>query len=200
MNSVVSTIFRVLSALVSIYTLLCFIRIILTWIPGLSYTKFGQFLAKVCDPYLNLFRKIRWLIIGSFDFSPAVGLCILGAVSTLFANFSHTGKFSLGSVLSMVLSLVWSIFSSLIVFFIILLLIRWIMILVSKKNYSGPIFDQIDRSISPFVYKIASTFNKSQNMSYKTALILSAVILVLILIASSLIINFLASLLASLPF
>ena len=47
-----------ISQIISIYSILCFARILLSWIPSLSYSKVTQFLAKICDPYLNLFRKL----------------------------------------------------------------------------------------------------------------------------------------------
>lgn len=200
MNGALSIIFRILAAVVSLYTLLCFIRIILTWIPSLSYSKFTRFLASICDPYLNLFHGIRWLVFGSFDFSPAVALCLLGAASTLLSNFSHQGYFSLGMILAMILSLIWSIISSLLVFFIILLIIRAIMLASNRNGYSGSLLDQVDRSITPIVYRIACTFSAKKNMSYKKALIISTVVLVIILAAGTVLINYLSTLIQGIPF
>ena len=198
-SSALSIIFRILSAVVSIYTLLCFIRIILTWIPNAAYSGFTRFLSKVCDPYLNLFHGIRWLVFGSFDFSPAVALCLLGAASTLLANFSHQGYFSLGMILAMIVSLVWSIASSLLVFFIILLIVRLIMLASNKNGYAGSLLDQVDRSISPIVYRIAGTFSANKNMPYKKALIVSAVVIGICLIIGSVLFSYLGSLLQNLP-
>ena len=52
-------ILRVASVLISFYTLILFVRVILSWIPSLEYSKFGKVLAEICDPYLNLYKKIR---------------------------------------------------------------------------------------------------------------------------------------------
>ena len=80
------TIFSIVSFVVSVYALMCFLRILLTWVPSLSYSRFSRFLGKICDPYLNIFRGIKWLRLGSFDFSAALGLCILGVLATMLSR------------------------------------------------------------------------------------------------------------------
>ena len=67
-------IFSLLAAAISLYTMLCFVRIILTWIPSLNYSKFGHFMATLCDPYMNYFRRFRFLRFGNLDFSPVLSL------------------------------------------------------------------------------------------------------------------------------
>ena len=54
-------IFSVLASVVSIYTLLCFVRVMLSWFPGAEYSKFGRVLCQMCDPYLDIFRRFRFL-------------------------------------------------------------------------------------------------------------------------------------------
>ena len=72
-----SRLFQLLASVISFYTMVCFVRILLTWIPSAQYSKFGRILASICDPYLNLFRGLRFLRVGMFDLSPAVALCLL---------------------------------------------------------------------------------------------------------------------------
>ena len=104
---VLSYIFTFLSTLVSIYTIMCFLRIIFTWIPSLSYSKAARFLAAVCDPYLNFFRRIRWLTIGNLDFSPALALCILGAGTSIFGSLARGHVFSFSRILIMIVEALW---------------------------------------------------------------------------------------------
>ena len=110
------TIFSIVSFVVSVYALLCFLRILLTWVPALSYSHFSRFLGKVCDPYLNVFRGIKWLRLGSFDFSAALGLCILGVLATMLSNFAGRSTITLGFVGQMILQLAWSVITSIITF------------------------------------------------------------------------------------
>lgn len=197
----ISLIIKLIAGVISAYTLLCFIRIILTWIPGAAYSGFGRFLSSVCDPYLNLFRRIRWLRFGNFDFTPAIAICILIALSTILGNFATTQTFSIGILLATLLSLAWSIFTSFIGFMIILLGIRLVVMLINKNsNSQGTIWEQIDRSLSPFIFKITNIFSGGRPVSYKSALIAGIVSLIVMQIGGKFIIAFLASMLTRLPF
>lgn len=68
-----------LSSLVDVYTMIIFVYVIMSWIP----TKRGiladidNVLAKICDPYLNLFRKFIPPLGGMVDVSPIVALLVL---------------------------------------------------------------------------------------------------------------------------
>lgn len=193
-------IFGIAATILTIYSFLCFFRIILTWIPGMSYSKAAQFLANICDPYMNIFRGIRWLRMGSFDFSPALGLCLLGAASSLCRMLSNGGTVSIGMILAMAVQVIFSIISSLIVFIIIVFAVRLIVILMNGNNYnsSGFMLNQLDSSISPLVYRIARTFTIGKTLTYKSALIIAIISLVVVNfvlnIASGLIIGVLANL------
>lgn len=172
-------ILRIISAFLSLYSLLCLLRIIITWIPNYSYSKPADILAQICDPYMNLFRGIKWLRFGSFDFSPALALCILGAGSQLFSSLANGGYINLQMILAMALGIFFSILSSLIFFLIILFAIRLILIMINRDSYntSGFMANQIDSSISPIVYRIARTFAMGRRITYKAALIISIIAL-----------------------
>lgn len=172
-------ILRIISAFLSLYSLLCLLRIIITWIPNYSYSKPADILAQICDPYMNLFRGIKWLRFGSFDFSPALALCILGAGSQLFSSLANGGYINLQVILAMILGIFFSILSSLIFFLIILFAIRLILIMINRDSYntSGFMANQIDSSISPIVYRIARTFAMGRRITYKAALIISIIAL-----------------------
>ena len=68
-----------LSSLVDVYTMIIFVYVLMSWIP----TKRGiladidNVLAKICDPYLNLFRKFIPPLGGMVDVSPLVALLVL---------------------------------------------------------------------------------------------------------------------------
>lgn len=175
-------IFKILSAFLSAYSLICFFRIILTWISGFSYGRFYSALARICDPYLNLFRGIRWLRLGSFDFSPALALCLLGAAASLFSMLGNGGAVSFPMLIAFAVEIAYTIISSLITFVIILFAIRLAILLFSRNSYSagGSMASQIDSSISPFVYRIARTFSLGRKTGYKAALIISIIALIFI--------------------
>jgi YggT family protein len=75
------------STLVLVYSILIFIRILLSWIPRMPYNRFLSaaigFVTDVVDPYLNLFRRFLPPVRigpGSLDLSPIVGLIVLQLV------------------------------------------------------------------------------------------------------------------------
>lgn len=185
-------ILRIISAFLSLYSLLCLLRIIITWIPNYSYSKPADILAQICDPYMNLFRGIKWLRFGSFDFSPALALCILGAGSQLFSSLANGGYINLQMILTIILEIFFSILSSLIFFLIILFAIRLILIMINRDSYntSGFMANQIDSSISSIVYRIARTFAMGRRITYKAALIISIIALLFLQFALRILLAF----------
>lgn len=170
----ISRLFQLLSSAISLYTMICFVRIILTWIPSLQYSSFGRILSAICDPYLNLFRRLRFLRIGMFDLSPALALCVLIAASSILGNIALTQSFTLGGLLAIVLYLLWSVVSSILGFLIILLAIRLIVLLMRKDGY-GSIWDSLDRTLNPIAFRMTSLFTRGRPTPYKNALILAIV-------------------------
>jgi YggT family protein len=81
------------STLLLVYTILIFIRILLTWIPRVPYNRFLAaaigFVTDVVDPYLNLFRRFLPPVRigpGALDLSPIVGLVVLQIVGGLLVQ------------------------------------------------------------------------------------------------------------------
>ena len=65
--------------LVNVYTFLIFIYVLMSWIPirnGILGDIYGV-LARICDPYLNLFRRFIPPIGGMIDVSPIVAFLVL---------------------------------------------------------------------------------------------------------------------------
>ena len=193
-------IMRVLSGLIGAYTFLCFLRIILTWIPSMNYSRFTQVIAKITDPYLNLFRGIRWLVIGSFDFSPAVALCVLSILSTITNRFANGGRITVALFLSMLVQMFWSIISSVLIFIIILFVIRLIVLLVKGNSYGDMLMEQLDRTLYKIVYNIVRPFVGKNRITYKTALIASSLILLAVNVAGTILFNYLSDLVSRIPF
>lgn len=192
-------IFSILATVISIYTFLCIIRIFLSWIPGAEYSGFGRFLSAVCDPYLNLFSKLRFLRFGMLDLSPMVAICILWGGSYIFSSLATGGKLTVGFISSLIVSMLWNVFSSILIFFAILLLIRLIVLMVSQTTY-GTIWDSLDRSISPIIFAMTSMFYKGRSISFKGALVISFIECVVLYVLGKLLIEgMLCPLLMNLP-
>jgi YggT family protein len=69
----------VLSALFllfDIYYYALIVYILLSWLPGARDSSFGHFLARICDPYLEPFRRFIPSL-GMIDISPIVAILVL---------------------------------------------------------------------------------------------------------------------------
>ncbi len=59
-----------------IYSFALIIYIFMSWFPGARESSFGIMLAKICEPYLEIFRKFIPPL-GMIDFSPIVAIIVL---------------------------------------------------------------------------------------------------------------------------
>ena len=76
---------RLIVELVYIYTLAIFVYVLLSWIPvkqGVIET-INDLLAKICDPYLDLFKRFIPPIGGMVDISPIIAIIVLQLVVRL---------------------------------------------------------------------------------------------------------------------
>ena len=138
---------------------------------------------------------------GSFDFSPALALCLLGAASSVFNMLSNGGTVSIAMLIAMALEVVFSILSSLITFVIILFAIRLVLLFIHRDRYNSSSFmmNQIDSSISPLVYRIARTFAMGRTLTYQSALIIAIISLIASQFILRILLNLLIRLLMMLP-
>jgi YggT family protein len=72
------------SALFLVYTILIFLRILMSWVPRMPYNRWLRagldFVSETTDPYLNFFRRFLPPLGGggfAIDLSPIVGLVVL---------------------------------------------------------------------------------------------------------------------------
>ena len=184
---VIATLIR----LINIYSFLCFIRIILTWIPGAQYSAPGRILSALCDPFLNIFRGARWMQIGNLDFSPAVSIGLLYALSYILQNI----------LIAIVIGMAWSIVNSLALFLLVLLVIRFIVLLSQKRsNYYGSLWSRLDYALEPFVHRISGIFTGNKFVGYKTSLAITIAALIGILAGGHYLFRWLIKIVQQLPF
>lgn len=80
--------FSILTQLISIYSWALIIYILLSWFPNARESAIGQFLARICEPYLDPFRKIIPPI-GMIDISPIVAILVLRFATSGLAQLYH---------------------------------------------------------------------------------------------------------------
>ena len=192
-------IFRTLTAAISIYSLLCIIRIFLTWIPGLSYSPLGRFLSGICDPFLNLFSGIRWLRFGAIDFSPIFALAVLSMASFIFERLSRGTQISFAMILALIIETAWSIAAAIILFLIIIVAIRLVVAWIGSDRNSS-LWYQLDSSLSPFVYSITKLFSGGRPVAYKNALVFALVMLIVLRFGGGIVVGIILNACIRIPF
>ena len=74
--------YRLVGLAFEVYTWLLIIRILLTWFPVDPHNPLVQFIARVTDPFLNLFRGLLPPL-GAVDISPILAFFALRLLRTL---------------------------------------------------------------------------------------------------------------------
>jgi YggT family protein len=67
---------ELIMSLVRFYMYALIIYIFMSWIPNARETKFGEILGKICEPYLEVFRRFIPPL-GMIDISPIVAIFAL---------------------------------------------------------------------------------------------------------------------------
>ena len=164
--------------LINAYLFLCFIKILLSWVPSAAYSSFGRVLSSICDPYLNWFRRFRFTRIGMVDFSPILSLGILSIAAQLITSVLATGTISLWVVFVSIIQLVWSFIGFMLNLLIIFLIIRLGYDLFGSSN-SSPFWYNLDRFLSPVIAKTTGFFQRKP-LQYRTRLVLTIILILLL--------------------
>lgn len=194
----IQTVAQFISAVLSVYMLIIFIRIILTWFSGVEYGRAYHILASLTDPYLNYFRRFSFLRIGTIDFSPIAGLIFLVIILNIFQSLARYGSISLGIILAIIVQAVWSAVSFLLTLFIILIIIRFVAWLIGA-NTVGPFIRTVDMLITPYLNWVHKTFFPKRFLTYQTGLAVGGAGLLVVNLVGGLLINGLTNIFLSLP-
>jgi len=198
MEGIIRSVMGLLTMLVSVYSLLIIIRIILTWFSNAPYGRPMQILAAITDPYLDWWRQRLNLRAGALDLSPIVAMAALSIVQTICSTMADQGRISLGIILAVCLSALWSAVSFILGFCVIVLVLRFIAYMCSSDMYS--VFWRIIDSISqPLQYRINRIIFGRRLVRFTTGLLVSIGALAAVWLGGGLIIGLLFKLLLRLP-
>jgi YggT family protein len=179
--------------------ILIFIRIMLTWFTGQNYRGAFHFLSDVTDPYLNWFRRFRFLQVGYLDLSPIAALGVLSVVNNIFLTLAHFGRITLGLILSMICSILWSVVSFILGFFIIILALRLIAYLTNRDVYHG-FWRIIDQVSQPIIFRLNRLLFGRRLVRYMTGILSSLAVLLILRVGLDLLMRQVQGLLTRLPF
>jgi len=191
-------IFGILASITGIYSLIIFIRIIFSWFGNMVSGKPVAIINKITDPYLDWWRQKLHLRIGNFDFSVIPAILFLSFIQNIFRILSKAERITIGFLLAQVLLLIWNIFSVIIGFFIIVIIIRLIGYLINSNIYS-PFWSVIDSITQPILYRTNRIFFGKKIGGYLKGIILSLLLLFLISTGGWFIVSFISNILYNLP-
>ena len=210
----------ILASLIGIYSLIIVVRIIFSWIDNIqranawrngynSYNGYNQqnstlssisnFLGKLVDPYLNLFKGITSLRRSHLDFTPLVAIIVLNLFQSIFNIVAISGRITIGVILALIVNLAWGSFFSYILFFLIVLLVIRYFIGRSNSYKAQSWLNAIDPIINSPVQKVYKIFfaKKGESDDQKVVLV-SLVFYIIIFVICKFAVSWLVSFLASL--
>jgi len=198
MEEIMRLIFGFLTAAAGIYSILIFIRIIISWFGGSLYGKPVDILCAITDPYLDWWKRKLNLRIGFLDFSVVAAIAFISVVQSVFFSLSRYERVSLGNILAVVLLSFWNVVSFILGFCFVVIVLRLIAYLTSRNIYS-PFWQAVDSVSQPVLYRLNRIIFGNKIAGYLKGILLSLLLLAVIIAGGKIVMPLLASLLARLP-
>ncbi len=189
----------IVNAVIIVYVLLLSVRIILGWFAPQAMGRAWELLCAVTDPYLNLFRRIRFLHAGMFDFSPVAAVLVLLLAARLVDRLMYWGRITVGFFLASVFAAAWSGVSFLLILFLIVGLVRTIPI-IFRGAASSPVWRVADLLIQPVLAWVMRVFRLGPRAGYTQHLLLTIGILLVAWLLGRFIVDQIVYGLSLLPF
>ena len=149
--------------------MIIFVRIILTWFSWERNSGLSGFLSGITDPYLNWFRRFKFLRAGFIDFSPIAALGILSLVNRVFSILASYGTITLGTILALLVQLIWGVVSFVLGFLFIIMMLCLVAHLTSQ-NKASSFWRIIDSIAQPVLYRVNRLLFKDRIVSFRTGL------------------------------
>jgi len=192
-----STVMTVVSAVLQVYMLLLVIRIVLTWVSMDHGHPVIRILHSITDPYLNWFRRFRFLVWGNIDFSPLAALLVVNFFASLARMIGMYGQITLGIVLSILLQLIWGAVSF---FFLLLGVLAVVRFLAIQFRWGGQaVWGYLDALLQPPAYGLGRIIRPKTFLAYTTTLLVLGIANLAAWAVGGLLVTVLTQLLLSLP-
>lgn len=160
------------SGIIFAYSLVLALRIILGWFAPHALGRAWEILRAVTDPYLDLFRRIRFLRGDLFDFSPIAAVLVLVLAADLIGQLVSWGRITVGFFLASAFAAAWSGVRFLLLLFLIVGLLRTVPLLFPRAAGSG-IWRVIDLLMQPVVAWVSRIFRLGPRAGYLQHLLLT---------------------------
>lgn len=193
-----SVVFSILATLSSLYMLLCFVRIALTWFDRPVEGRPYELLTSAVDPYLDWFRRFSFLRTARLDFSPVAAMAVLALLSNVLGTIARFGHITIGILLSLILSAVWAAASFILIFLAIAVGLRLVVHLAGRGT-SSPLWLALDSFVKPVLYRINRLIYRDRLVSYQQGMATTLAVLLVAWIGGGAIVGAVSGLLQKLP-
>jgi len=144
--------------LFSIYIILIFVRIIISWLRPNVFNPVIRFIYTLTDPYLKLFARIRFLRFGYLDLSPLLAFYVLYLLQELLYRTLLVGYVSLEDVAQLIIILIFRFVYFIIFIFIVVVGLRFIFEIAGLR---------MNNVFISFVYSLSETAVKPLRNFFK---------------------------------
>ncbi|MDR1095068.1 MAG: YggT family protein [Spirochaetaceae bacterium] len=168
---------RFVGTVLSLYSILIFVRIMLSWWSDANFGRAREFLCGITDPYLNWFRRFSILRLGNIDLSPIVALAVLSIANNITLVIGRFGHITLGFVLALVLQVIWSAFSFILGFFAVIIGLR-LLAYFMRVNIYHPFWRIVGSLSEPLLYQLNRLLFRGRLVSFARSMIISIAALI----------------------
>jgi YggT family protein len=188
----------IINVILIAYLFLLSMRIILGWFAPQALGKAWDLLTAATDPYLGLFRRVKFLRSTLFDFSPIAAILLLVIALDLVNQLLYYGRITLGFFLASVLSAAWSGARFLLLLFLIVGLLRTIPLLF-RAAVGSNLWKVVDMIMAPVVAWVTRLFRVGPRATATQHLLITLGVLFVAWVAGEVIVHQIVSLFQMLP-
>jgi len=202
-GNVLMSIASIVASLLSFYSLLIWLRIILTWIrvPGQTQENpLAYYIGKVVDPYLSWFRGISSLRRSHIDLTPLVALAVLSVVQSMLRFYGAYGTITIGMVVALIIQTLWSYLLSPVFWFLIILLGFRLFFCYKRSAKTISYITMLDSLIGGVLNWVQRLFYPKRTINDRQLVTTALVFFIVLNIAASFAIKFLVNFFGNLSF
>lgn len=197
-NDILMRISLYLARILNAYSMLIWIRIILSWIyPNPGRNNFVYWMGRLVDPYLFIFKS-RKSTIGRLDFSPIFAIGVIYVFQGIFQYYGVMGTLTLASILYLFLSALWSYGLS-IYFWVLFIALVFRTIAAFSPMSNRFAYSQVSsasEAVTDFVRQMAGR----RLMSERTVCIISLILVIVCYFMTRYLVGWLSTLVLRIPF
>jgi YggT family protein len=202
-GDVLMSIASIVASLLSFYSLLIWLRIILTWIrvPGQTQENpLAYYIGKVVDPYLSWFRGISSLRRSHLDLTPLVALAVLSVVQSMLRFYGAYGTITIGMVVALIIQTLWSYLLSPVFWFLFILLGFRLFFCYRRSARTISYITMLDSLIGGILNWVQRLFYPKRTINDRQLVTTALVFFIVLYIAASFAIRFLVNFFGNLSF